>query len=431
MQDDIRNEDRENNSGKRPGGGNTALRIVQILAIIVLALIAAMIVFFVIQNTRKSGGSSASSAPAASEAAAPEESADATSTSDAAGSKEESESSAESSEESPAESSEASSEEASAEESSESTPPPAEGTVYVTGSDVNIRAQATTESASLGKAQRGDAFQSSGNEGDWIKIDYNGQTGYIRSDFLAAELPQKQDWDLASLDNTSLNYGYSRTNRDESNIPADIGWYEANWGQFDVDWMGDWHHKTIYLTMDEGFTNEETTAILKILEEKGVPVTFFVTKYFVDEAPDLVQAILDGGHQLGNHSCTHRAMPSLTIEEQTAEITDLNNLVKDKFGYELKAFRYPEGVYSEQSLGLVNNLGMQVTFWSFAYKDYDKDDQMDPAEALKMTLDELHPGAIYLLHADSTTNVKILADFIDGARAAGYEFGTYPIHGSN
>ena len=51
----------------------------------------------------------------------------------------------------------------------------------------------------------------------------------------------------------------------------------------------------------------------------------------------------------------------------------------------------------------------------------------NPDEALKQCIDELHPGAIYLLHAVSETNAEILGDWIDAVRAAGYEFGIYPV----
>ena len=36
--------------------------------------------------------------------------------------------------------------------------------------------------------------------------------------------------------------------------------------------------------------------------------------------------------------------------------------------------------------------------------------------------DKLHPGAIYLLHAESETNAAVLGDFIDAVSAAGYGF---------
>ena len=66
--------------------------------------------------------------------------------------------------------------------------------------------------------------------------------------------------------------------------------------------------------------------------------------------------MIDEGHTVGNHTCNHKNMPSLSLEEQTNEIMVLHNLVKDNFGYEMKLFRFPEGSTSEQSLGLVESL---------------------------------------------------------------------------
>ena len=70
------------------------------------------------------------------------------------------------------------------ESESESESQPAVIKVRLLVNDVNIRSAATTDSASLGKAQEGDIYTKTGEEGDWIQIDYNGGVGYIRSDFL-------------------------------------------------------------------------------------------------------------------------------------------------------------------------------------------------------------------------------------------------------
>lgn len=98
--------------------------------------------------------------------------------------------------------------------------------------------------------------------------------------------------------------------------------------------------------------------------------------------------------------------------------------VKENFDYEMRLFRYPAGKFSEQSLALVNNCNYTSVFWSFAYLDYDVNNQPDTKESLQKLKDKLHPGAIYLLHAESETNAKILGDFIDAASGQGYTFGT-------
>ena len=236
------------------------------------------------------------------------------------------------------------------------------------------------------------------------------------------EFPQV---DLSQLSTEVHDYGYSRSNRDERNVPTDMEWYESQWGQFNVDFIQDTGQNVIYLTMDEGFANDTTAQILDILKEKDVKAVFFLTKNFADAMPDMVQRMIDEGHQLGNHTCTHPRMPEISVEEQTQQIVALQDQIRDQFGYDMKYFRFPEGAYSDQSLGLANNLGLKVVFWSYAYGDY-SDEQPPVAESLELALSELHPGAIYLLHASSTTNAAFLADWIDQCRERGFEFGVYP-----
>ncbi len=238
-----------------------------------------------------------------------------------------------------------------------------------------------------------------------------------------------ETWDLDTLDTTEYNFGYSPSNRDSRNFPTDWTFYENNWGQFNVDWVQDPEQNIIYLTMDEGFPNDYTSTILDILKEKNVKATFFLTKMFLDggeKSLNQVQRMIDEGHVIGNHTCTHPDMPSLSVEEQTQEIMGVHNIVKDNLGYDMKLFRFPEGKYSAQSLGLVDNLGYKTVFWSYAYNDY-SETQPPVQESYEAAVNMLHPGAIYLLHANSSTNTAFLADWIDAAREAGYEFGVYPL----
>ena len=81
-----------------------------------------------------------------------------------------------------------------------------------------------------------------------------------------------------------------------------------------------------------------------------------------------------------------------------------------------------QGNSAQQSLAIVNNCNYESIFWSFAYLDYDVDNQPDQAESLQKMISRLHPGAIYLLHGQSATNAAVLGDFIDQARELGYEF---------
>lgn len=231
---------------------------------------------------------------------------------------------------------------------------------------------------------------------------------------------------IASLTNADIPYGFNNSDRDALNRPNGVYYYERLYGQYSADYYVDTEEKIIYLTMDEGYENGCTPTILETLKEKGVRATFFVTKQFVDEHPELVRQMIAEGHTIGNHSCSHPSsgLPQLGARGVYEDLKQLNDMVYEQFNYQMDLFRYPEGVASEQSLALISQMGYTSVFWSFAYRDYVVDDQMDPTTALNRCLEYIHPGAIYLLHAVSTTNTEILGDFIDGARALGYEFGS-------
>lgn len=234
---------------------------------------------------------------------------------------------------------------------------------------------------------------------------------------------------VTSLSNEAISWGYATNDRDETNRPNGCLYYQRLYGSY-ADFIGP-KNNMIYLTMDEGYEAGYTPTILDTLKEKNVKATFFLTKQFFDSDPDLIQRMIDEGHTIGNHTCAHPAggIQQLGVDGQTEDIMNLHNLIKDKFNYDMTLFRYPEGVFSQQSLAVLNDLGYRPIFWSFAHNDWNVDNQPDPTDSLQKCLDQIHPGAVYLLHAVSATNTEILGEFIDGARAKGYEFATVPSAG--
>ena len=181
----------------------------------------------------------------------------------------------------------------------------------------------------------------------------------------------------------------------------------------------------IYLTFDEGYENGYTADILDTLKEKGVHAVFFVTLPYVKAQPDLVQRMIDEGHTVGNHSNKHITYPSLSLEEAKEDLMSLHQYMLDTYQYKMSVFRFPEGNFSEQTLALVQSCGYKSLFWSFAYQDWYTDNQPNPSDALNSMLNKAHPGAIYLLHAVSSTNAQVLGDFIDGMQEKGYVFADF------
>ena len=89
-----------------------------------------------------------------------------------------------------------------------------------------------------------------------------------------------------------------------------------------------------------------------------------------------------------------------------------------------KYFRPPEGSFDEESLKYINNLGYKTIFWSFAYADWDNNNQLSEEKAKEKIFKNIHNGEIMLLHPTSKTNALILKDIIQELKSQGFCFGT-------
>lgn len=186
--------------------------------------------------------------------------------------------------------------------------------------------------------------------------------------------------------------------------------------------MGNKEKKYVYLTFDEGYEAGYTPKILQVLEENNVNATFFLTAHFVNTQENLVKEMIDNGHIVGNHTVNHKSMPDLTDEKVKDEVMNLHTAVYQKFGYEMKYLRPPKGEFSERTIDITNGLGYKTVMWSFAYDDWDEGKQGREEYAKKKILDNIHPGAVILLHGNSKDNTNVLDYCIKEIKNMGYEF---------
>lgn len=226
---------------------------------------------------------------------------------------------------------------------------------------------------------------------------------------------------LSALPNKSYGWGQG-TQVDSLNRPIGALSYQEKFGGYDAYFIGA-NEKVIYLTFDEGYENGYTAAILDTLKEKGVSATFFITGDYFQKEPELIQRMVAEGHAVGNHTVHHPNLVNTGIAKRTDELGTLHKQMQEKYSYTMSLMRPPEGVFSEQVLAQAQGMGYKTVFWSYAYKDWDPNNQMSTGTAYQKAVSAIHPGAIYLLHAVSKTNAAILGDLIDEIRRQGYTFG--------
>ena len=115
-------------------------------------------------------------------------------------------------------------------------------------------------------------------------------------------------------------------------------------------------------------------------------------------------------------------MPSLTNEQIKDEVMNLHTAIFEKFGYEMKYLRPPKGEYSESSVAFCQSLGYTTVMWSLAYDDWDEAKQGREEYGKKKIIDNIHNGAVLLLHGTSKDNSNILDNVIKEIQNMGYMF---------
>jgi len=226
--------------------------------------------------------------------------------------------------------------------------------------------------------------------------------------------------EIEGLSNKKIGWGIKRNDNHEQ---PDVGSKNREiLDKYNGYCLGNKDSKKVYLTFDEGYEAGYTEKILAVLKENDVKATFFITAHYVNTKPELVQKMIDEGHIIGNHTVNHKSMPDLDNNTIKKEVMDLHTAIYEKYKYEMKYIRPPKGEYSQRTVAFTNTLGYKTVMWSFAYDDWDENKQGRESYAKEKILNNVHNGAIILLHGNSKDNTNVLDECIKEVKKMGYEF---------
>ncbi|MEM1426069.1 MAG: polysaccharide deacetylase family protein, partial [Cyanobacteria bacterium P01_H01_bin.130] len=121
--------------------------------------------------------------------------------------------------------------------------------------------------------------------------------------------------------------------------------------------------KVIALTFDDGPWPETTAAVMNLLKEHGGKGTFFVVGNLVQRYPDLVKRMVEEGHEVANHTWSHRlAYSPPTIAAQ--EIENATATIARHTGFSTRIYRPPGGILNNGLVNYARNKGYAILMWS-------------------------------------------------------------------
>ena len=233
---------------------------------------------------------------------------------------------------------------------------------------------------------------------------------------------------ISASQNTTYNW-YCKRNKEhkQPTVDPNMQWIENYNGYYVDKAHGDSsEEKVIYLTFDAGYENGNVEKILDVMKQESVRGAFFILGHLITSHPELVKRMAEEGHTVCNHTNRHKDMTQIgEFEAFREELEALENLYRETVGYQLAPYyRPPEGKFDQRSMEYANRLGYKTIFWSLAYADWDNNKQPEAKAAKAKLLENIHNGAVILLHPTSATNAQILGDLIRELKEQGYRFGT-------
>ncbi|QPM68296.1 Peptidoglycan-N-acetylglucosamine deacetylase [Atribacter laminatus] len=175
--------------------------------------------------------------------------------------------------------------------------------------------------------------------------------------------------------------------------------------------------KKVALTFDD-VPNMYTQKILKILRNYRIKATFFMVGYQVNNNPDLAREIVNHGHEIGNHSYTHRWSGGKSVDELLEDIDKAEKCIVETTGQIPLYLRPPGGLIDENIKKACGMSGYGIVLWTVDSRDWFHTDNRQAI--LDNVLNNAKSGSIILLHSLSKT-VDVLPEIIETLHKRGYQ----------
>lgn len=183
--------------------------------------------------------------------------------------------------------------------------------------------------------------------------------------------------------------------------------------------------RMVALTFDDGPDPRYTPRCLEILSTYGIRACFFLVGERVRRYPVLAREIRAQGHEVGNHTWSHRSQWFLSPRRTKLEVREGAEAISEVLGERPCFFRPPHGRMNLIGYQEATALGERCVLWSLSAQDWRRG--RSPAWITKRVMARLQGGDIVLLHDGGEVEgapeamLGALPEIIRGARQRGFD----------
>lgn len=178
----------------------------------------------------------------------------------------------------------------------------------------------------------------------------------------------------------------------------------------------------VAMTFDDGPHPQNTPRLLDILRARNIKATFYVIGRSVDLYPQVVRRTVAEGHEIGNHTHTHRLLSKLGNDEVRQEISRCRDAIVRAAGVQPRTMRPPYGGMLQAQRELVfNEFGNPCILWSVDPLDWKRP---GAGVVTSRILSGTTAGSIILSHDLHGQTVDAMPATLDGLLKRGFQFVT-------
>lgn len=178
----------------------------------------------------------------------------------------------------------------------------------------------------------------------------------------------------------------------------------------------------VAMTFDDGPHPQNTPRLLDILRARNIKATFYVIGRSVDLYPQIVRRTVAEGHEMGNHTHTHRLLSKLSDSEVRLDLARCRDAVERAAGVQMRTMRPPYGGLLQRQRELVHaEFGYPTILWSVDPLDWKRP---GPSVVTSRILSGATSGGIILSHDLHAPTVDAMPATLDGLLRRGFKFVT-------
>lgn len=178
----------------------------------------------------------------------------------------------------------------------------------------------------------------------------------------------------------------------------------------------------IAMTFDDGPHPQNTPRLLDMLRERNIKATFYVIGRSVNMYPQIVRRMVAEGHEVGNHTWTHRKLTALSDASVRIEMDRTRDIIIEACGVKPRTMRPPYGALRQnQRAWIYKEYGYPTILWNV-----DPEDWRRPGLSVVTSriINNTRNGSIVLAHDLHKPTVDAMPATLDGLLRRGFKFVT-------